>query len=156
MNKKIFLTQKGLDDLKKEYDDLLKIKRPLVVKRLSNARDMGDLSENAEYTAARDELALIDNKAAEMEELLKKATLINNDKNIKKGTGITLGSSVTLKINNKEETFTIVGEWESDPAKKKISNESPLGKALIGKSKGEEIEISAPAGKMIYKVVSIK
>lgn len=155
MDKKIYLTEKGLDELKKEYNELVKIKRPLIVNRLSTARDMGDLSENAEYTAARDELVFIDSRIEELEDLLKKATLIKEKPQGKKGKIVNLGSKVTVKIDGKKESFTIVGEWESDPRQKKISNESPLGKALIGGSEGGEIEIVAPAGKMTYKIIAI-
>lgn len=156
MDKKIYLTENGLEELKKEHGDLVKIKRPQVVTRLSNARDMGDLSENAEYTAARDELALIDGRIEELEELLKKVELIKSKPNGKKSQSINLGSKVTVKRNGKKETFTIVGEWESDPGEKKISNESPLGKALLGKMAGGEIEIVAPAGKMTYTILTIE
>ena len=152
--KKIYLTPKGLEDLKKEYDDLSKTKRPEIVRRLSAAREMGDLSENAEYTAAREELAFIDGRIEELEMLLKQVVIIENG-NHQKGSTVDLGSEVTVKIANKNEVFTLVGEWEADPAEKKISHESPLGKALLGKAIGDEIEVEAPAGKMVYTVVSI-
>lgn len=153
--KKIYLTPKGLEDLKKEYDDLGKTKRPEIVTRLSAAREMGDLSENAEYTAAREELAFVDGRIEELEMLLKQAVVI--DENHQKSNSVDLGSRVTVKIANRDnnEVFTLVGEWEADPAEKKISHESPLGKALLGKTIGDEIQVEAPAGTMIYKVVSI-
>jgi transcription elongation factor GreA len=155
--KKIYLTAKGLEDLKQENSDLVNVKRPDIVKRLSAAREMGDLSENAEYTAAREELAFIDGRIDELEMLLKQAVVIENGDHHKNGDTIDLGSQVTVKIANrdKNESFTLVGEWEADPAEKKISHESPLGKALLGKAIGDEIEVEAPAGTMIYKVVSI-
>ena len=152
--KKIYLTPKGLEDLKKEYEDLHKTKRPEIVKRLSAAREMGDLSENAEYTAAREELAFIDGRIEELEMLLKQAVVIENGTH-HSGNIVELGTQVTVKIANKNEIFTLVGEWEADPAEKKISHESPLGKALLGKAIGDEIEVEAPAGKMVYTVVSI-
>lgn len=152
--KKIYLTPKGLEDLKKEYDDLSKVKRPEIVIRLSAAREMGDLSENAEYTAAREELAFVDGRIEELEMLLKQVVIIENG-NHPKGSTVDLGSQVTVKIADKDEMFTLVGEWEADPMEKKISHESPLGKALLGKAIGEEIEVEAPAGKMVYKIVSI-
>lgn len=152
-NKKNFLTQKGLEELKEELEELKKVKRPDVVVRLSAAREMGDLSENAEYTAAREELAFIDNRLDELEMLLKQAVVIDGKHNTQ---AIELGSEVTLTVNGKQEVFTLVGEWEADPMEKKISHESPLGKALMGKTVGDEIEVDAPAGKIIYKIVSIK
>ena len=151
--KKIYLTKKGFEDLQKEYDDMLKKKRPEVVERLSSAREMGDLSENAEYTAAREELAFIDGRIEELEELLKQAELIADDHHTTQA--VDLGSQVVVKIGEKKETFTVVGEWEADPIEKKISHESPLGKALLGKSVGDEIHVEAPAGRMTYKIVSI-
>jgi transcription elongation factor GreA len=152
-NKKIYLTKKGLEDLQKEYDELLKKRRPEVVDRLSAAREMGDLSENAEYTAAREELAFIDGRIEELEALLKQVELISDGNG--KTQAVDLGSHVLIKIGSKEETFTVVGEWEADPIEKKISHESPLGKALLGKTVGDEIEVEAPAGKMVYKIISI-
>jgi transcription elongation factor GreA len=151
--KKIYLTKKGFEDLQKEYDDMLNKRRPEVVERLSAAREMGDLSENAEYTAAREELAFIDGRLEELEELLKQAELISDDKHATQSVG--LGSQVVVKIGAKDEAFTVVGEWEADPVEKKISHESPLGKALLGKAVGDEVHVEAPAGKMTYKIVSI-
>src|SRR5205823_6638660 len=118
-DKKIYLTQKGLDDLKKEYDELVKIKRPDVVTRLAAAREMGDLSENAEYTAARDELSFIDGRIEELEMILKQVVIIEDHKG---DSMIALGSEVTLKVNGKKEIFKLVGEWEADPQQKKISH----------------------------------
>lgn len=151
--KKIYLTQEGLETLKKEYDELVKSRRPQVVKELAVAREQGDLSENGAYTAAKEELAFIDGRIEELESLLKQAVLIDEaHHNI---SAVDLGSKVTVKIDGRKELFTVVGEWEADPAEKKISHESPLGKALIGKKIGDEIAVEAPAGKMTYTIVSI-
>ena len=153
----MYLTKEGLADLQKEYDELVKVKRPEVLDRVTSARNQGDLSENAEYTAARDELSFIDGRIDELEELLKQAKVIEDTT---KGGGahaaVALGSKVTVKIGSKEELFTVVGEWEADPTSKKISHESPLGKALMGKTKGDKVEVDAPAGKVVYTVVSVK
>jgi transcription elongation factor GreA len=156
MDKKKYLTQKGLEELKKEHKELVKTKRPQIVTRLSIARDMGDLSENAEYTAARDELVLTDRRIDELESLLKNATVIKEKPQGNKSKFVNLGSKVTVQIDSKKEVFTIVGEWESNPGEKKISNESPVGKALLGKSSGDIVEIQAPAGKMTYKIIAIE
>ncbi len=153
-DKKIFLTREGLQDLKKEFEELSKVKRPEVLSRVSAARDLGDLSENAEYSAAREELSFIDGRLDELEELLRQAVVINGGK--KTGGAIKLGSTVTLHVKGKKETFTVVGEWEADPKERKISHESPLGKALIGKKVGEKVEVEAPAGKVVYAIVSVK
>jgi len=152
-DKKIYLTREGLGDLKKEFEDLSKIKRPDVLTRVSQARDLGDLSENAEYVAAREELAFIDGRLDELGELLKQAVVINGGR--KPGSIVKLGSIVTLHVKGKKEIFTVVGEWEADPKERKISHESPLGKALIGKKVGDKVEVEAPAGKLLYSIVSV-
>lgn len=152
--KKIYVTKDGLAELKKEHEELKKVKRPEVLERVSQARAMGDLSENSEYTAAREELSLIDGRIEELSEILKMATLIDESKN--KVAAVDLGCQVTVKIDGKEEIFTVVGEWEADPRNKKISHESPLGKALMGKKVGESVEVEAPAGKISYHIKEIK
>ena len=153
-SKKIYLTKEGLDDLKKEYENLTKTKRPDILNRVSQARSMGDLSENAEYVAAREELSFIDGRIDELEELVKQAVLIQ-ETHSKGNHVVKLGSTVTVNIKGKKENFTVVGEWEADPKDKKISHESPLGKALLGKRVGEKIEVEAPAGNVIYTIVSV-
>jgi len=152
-NKKIYLTQKGFEDLKKEFSEMQNKRRPEVVERLSAAREMGDLSENAEYTAAREELAFIDGRLDELESILKQVEIIADGNHTNHS--VELGSQVIVKISDRQETFTVVGEWEADPTEKKISHESPLGKGLLGKAVGDEVEVEAPAGKMVYKIVSI-
>ncbi len=154
-SKKIYLTKEGLQELKKEFEALSKIKRPDVLSRVSQARSMGDLSENAEYVAARDELSFIDGRIDELEELLKQAVLIVENGGKSSSHIVKLGSKVVLTVKGKKEIFTVVGEWEADPKDKKISHESPLGKALIGKKVGEKVEVEAPAGKVLYTIVSV-
>ncbi|MDP3941250.1 MAG: transcription elongation factor GreA [bacterium] len=153
-SKKIYLTKDGLSELKKEHEDLTKLKRPEVVARVSAARDQGDLSENAEYTAAREELSFIDGRIDELEELLKEVVLIQGNGHSHKA--VDLGSTVTVKVDGRKEEYTVVGEFEADPTAKKISHESPLGKALLGKQVGETVQVEAPAGKIVYTVVSIQ
>ena len=156
MHKKIYLTKEGVIELQKEHDQLTKMKRPEVLERLTQARNMGDLSENAEYVAAREELSFIDGRIDELEELLKQVTLIREDHS---STGakktVKLGSRVLLHKNGKKEEYTVVGEWEADPVEKKISHQSPLGKALLGRKVGESVEVEAPAGMIEYSVVSV-
>jgi transcription elongation factor GreA len=153
-DKNIYLTAEGLEDLKKEHHTLSKVRRPEVVNRVSSARELGDLSENAEYQAARDELAFIDGRLEELEDLLKKVQVIKDHT----GTvsNVELGSTVTLDHKGKNEDYMVVGEWEADPIEKKISHASPLGKALLGKKIGDSVEVEAPAGKIIYTIVSLK
>ena len=152
--KKIYLTKKGLEELKKEHEELTKVKRPDVLDRVSQARSLGDLSENAEYVAAREELSFIDGRIDELEELLKQVQLISD---VAKNTNhiVKLGSRVTLNARGKKEEFMVVGEWEADPTEMKISHESPLGKALLGKKVGEKVEVKAPAGKIVYTIASV-
>lgn len=152
--KKIYLTKEGLAELKKEYDELVNVKRPNVLEHVSQARNMGDLSENAEYVASREELTFIDGRIDELEIILKQAVVIRDTKT--SNHAIKLGSTVTLHVNGKKEIFTVVGEWEADPENKKISHESPLGRVLLGKKVGDKVQVEAPAGKITYAIISIK
>lgn len=148
----MLLTKNGLAQLKAEHDELVKIKRPEAVRRLADARDLGDLSENSEYAAAKQDLAFIDGRIVELEEIIHSAKIITNHGKVH----VDVGCKVTLHINGKKEIFTVVGEWEADPMQKKISHESPLGKALLGKKVGEKVEVEAPAGKLHYKILEIE
>lgn len=148
----VFLTKEGLESLEKELNELKKVKLPKLVKRVAVARDNGDLSENAEYSSAREELSFVEGRLEELEDILAHAKVIKHTNGKKQ---ISLGSQITVKVNNGEHVFTIVGEWEADPMAKKISHDSPLGKALIGKKEGESVEVEAPAGKVVYQIVKI-
>lgn len=154
-DKKVLLTHEGLEELKKEYEELTKVKRPEIVERVSDARDMGDLSENAEYSAAREELSFIDGRIEELEELLKQAVVVKEVKSTNGDSGVAIGSRVRLQVEEKTEDFMVVGEWEADPIEKKISHKSPLGKALLGKKHGDTVEVEAPAGKIVYTILSV-
>lgn len=151
--KKIYLTKEGLEQLKKEYTELAKVKRPEVVERVAQARSLGDLSENAEYVAAKEELNFMDGRIEELEEIIRQAIQIKEDHHSKK---VQLGSRVLLTVGKKKEIFTLVGEWEADPIEKKISHESPLGKALLGRAIGEKVQVQAPAGVLHYSIEDIQ
>lgn len=151
-NHKMVMTKEGLDELKKEHGELTKSKRPEVVKRLSDARDLGDLSENSEYAAAKQDLAFIDGRITELEDIIRGAKVVTSHGKKQ----VDVGCKVTLHINGKKDIYTVVGEWEADPSEKKISHESPLGKALMGKKVGEQVEVEAPAGKILYKILHIE
>lgn len=153
MNSNVQLTQKGLDSLKQELEELKKVKRPKLVERLSDARAAGDLSENSDYQNARDELEFLDGRIEELEEVLKKAQVVDDSGN---GHEVSVGTSVVVKVNGDQHEYEIVGEWEADPMKKKISHTSPLGQALVGKGVGEEVQVEAPAGNINYKIIEIK
>lgn len=148
----VYLTSKGLKELQGELSLLENKKLPKLVKRVALARSFGDLTENSEYTNAREELAFVEGRIDELKELISRAKLIRSKKN--KGV-VKLGCKVTVHANGDEFTYEVVGEWEADPGKKKISHNSPLGKALLGKKKGEKVEIEAPAGKIVYEIKKI-
>ena len=152
INHKTVMTKEGLVDLKSEYDELVNVNRSALVARLADARDLGDLSENSEYAAAKQDLAFIDGRIAELEEILHSAKVVATHGKA----SVDVGCKVTLHVNGKKEVFTVVGEWEADPSQKKISHESPLGRALMGKKPGDAVEVEAPAGKILYKVLSIE
>lgn len=152
-NHDIYLTKEGLEELKAELNQLKNEKRPGVIERLAQAREKGDLSENAEYTNAKEELDLLDGRIEELEDIIARAKIITKVK--AGGKNVQLGSKITVKIKGKDHVFMVVGEWEADPKEKKISHDSPLGKALIGKSEGDEVEVDAPAGKIMYKISKI-
>ncbi|MBI3379716.1 transcription elongation factor GreA [Candidatus Gottesmanbacteria bacterium] len=152
MVQKVVMTREGLSELKKELDELLNTKRPDGVARLSLARGQGDLSENSEYAAAKQDLSFIDGRIAELEKVISEAQIVASHSKSK----VDVGCKVTLHVNGKKDTYHIVGEWEADPIQKKISNSSPLGKALLGRKVGEKVEVEAPAGKIAYKIMSIE
>ncbi|MEP7166552.1 MAG: transcription elongation factor GreA [Candidatus Woesebacteria bacterium] len=148
----VVLTQDGYDDLVAELTDIKTTKLPVAIERVATARSFGDLSENSEYHAAREDLAFMEGRLSELEVLVSKAKVIKT----KKGrTTVGLGSTVTVHIGKAKHIYQIVGEWEANPSEKKISESSPLGKALVGRKEGEEVEVEAPAGKIKYRVAAI-
>lgn len=151
-NNKIVLTKDGLIELKSEFEALVGQKRPEAVKRLADARELGDLSENSEYAAAKQDLSFIDGRILELEEIIHGAKIVTSHS---RGS-VDVGCKVTLTINGKKEMFMLVGEWEANPQEKKISHSSPLGKALLGKKVGEKVEVEAPAGTVLYKILNIE
>jgi len=148
----VYLTNEGLKELKEELRVLVEEKKPALLERVAIARAHGDLSENSEYAAAREDLAFTESRIEEIETLILKAKIIKN----KKAKEVKLGTKVTVKNNGKTLTFELVGEWEANPLEQKISHTSPLGQALIGKKTGEKVEIEAPAGKIIYQIQKIE
>jgi transcription elongation factor GreA len=152
MAKQVQLTKVGFDALQKELGELINVKRPRLVDRLANARSQGDLAENSDYANAKEELEFLDGRIDELNEVLKNAKIVNGKCN---GSGVSVGTKVTLRTNGNKIVFEVVGEWEADPVNKKISPESPLGRALVGKKVGDKIEVTAPAGKVTYEVLAI-
>lgn len=151
--KKTQLTKEGLEKMKKELDELKSVKRAKALDRLHNARAMGDLSENSEYAAAKDDLEIVEERIAELEVLLANTEIVENHG---KNGEIEIGSRVLLESHIGKEEFVIVGEFEADPVTKKISHTSPLGQALLRKKVGESIEIDVPIGKLTYKILDIR
>ena len=151
--KKIYLTQEGLDDLKKELEYLKVEKRPEVINALKEARALGDLSENAEYDAARTEQAEVENKIAEIEKMLEHAEIIS-DINTGK---VSIGAKVTIKYveDDEEDEYTIVGSKEADPFNNRISNESPLAKGIMGARVGDECVVESPNGSYRVEIIEI-
>ncbi|EKD49374.1 MAG: hypothetical protein ACD_63C00167G0002 [uncultured bacterium] len=149
------LTPEGYKKLKKELKRLKEIRLPEIAEKIKQAKELGDLSENAEYHAAKEEQGIVNGKIMEIETMLKGADIIDVSKNA--ADIISVGSTIKLKGSESESTFTIVGANETDPIKGKISNESPIGQALLGHKLGDEVEINLPErGKSVkYKVLEI-
>ncbi len=150
---KVYLTREGLESLKKEYEILTKVRRPLAVERLAATRIVGEMTENSDYTQAKQDLSFIDGRISELEEVLGRAVLIEEDRGKHKQIGI--GCKVTVEINGEKKVFHLVGEWEADPVKQKISYNSPLGRSLLGKKVGDKVEVEVPAGKLVYTILQI-
>ena len=153
MNDTYKLTQAGVDELKTELEEL-KSRRGELAEAIKTAKDLGDLKENSEYHDAKDNQGRVESRVQEIEHILLNVELIdasNNDSAV-----VQLGDTVTLKAEDgKQVTYTVVGSVEADPAERKISNESPIGQALMGAKKGASVSIDLPAGAKTYKVVSI-
>lgn len=149
--KPVEMTQAGLDKLKVELDELIKVRRPEVTEKIKNARSMGDLSENSLYDQARSEQSFVEGRIEELEGIIERAKVIEPAS----GSEVSLGSKVLVHIDGDEEEFMIVGEPEADPANAKLSHTSPLGAALIGKKVGDVVEVEAPAGTIRYRVEKV-
>ena len=155
MSKIIYLTPEGLENLKKELEYLKFTEMPEITKRIAEAREKGDLSENAEYHAAKEEQVRVNNKIQELQVTLANARILD-DKNLDTSKVLIFS---TVKIKNlkfkKEETYTLVSANEADYKQGKISVESPIGKGLLGKSVGDIVEIDVPAGKLKLEILEI-
>ena len=154
--KEVILTPEGYERLKQEIEELSTTKRREVAERIRIAREFGDIAENAEYDDAKNEQMLLEHRIATLEERLRDARVIDK-KDIAKDV-VSIGSRVRLRDVDAKQTFEyhIVGSAEANPAENKLSNESPVGKAIIGHKKGETVEVLAPRGKMKFKILEIK
>jgi len=147
-----YITSQKLKELIKELEEL-KQKRGEISERIHIAQDMGDLSENAEYAEAKETQAFNEGKIKELEEIIKTAVIISKKPAC---TSVEVGCEITVQNKIGKRTFCIVGSQEADPAQGKISNESPLGRAFLGKTKGDEVLVQTPSGKIHYKILDIK
>ena len=154
--KDVLLTPEGFEKLKEEIAYLTTDKRREVAERIKHAREFGDISENSEYDDAKNEQAMVEQKIAQLEERLVRARLIEKE-DVPKGV-VAIGTKVRLRDLDAKETveYEIVGSAEANPAENKLSNESPVGKAIIGRKKGETVEVSAPRGSLKYKIMDVK
>lgn len=151
--KEIYLTEKGLDEIKKELDFLKLEKRPEIILALKEARAQGDLSENSEYDAARNEQALVESKIAELEKMVENAVVIKDVDTDK----VSIGTSVKIEYVDDGETdsYMVVGSKEADPFENKISNESPIAQAIMGKKIGDVVSVASPNGQYSVKILEI-
>ena len=156
MLKDVILTPEGYEQLKAELDRLRTEKRREIAERIAAAREFGEIAENAEYDDAKNEQMMLEHRIAQLEERLANAQLI--DKKRVDTSVVSIGAKVRLRDVGANQTveYTIVGSAEADPSELKLSNESPVGKAIIGKKKGETVEVSAPRGALKFKILDIK
>lgn len=150
----VYLTQEGLDDLKKELDHLINVRRPENIQAIKEARALGDLSENAEYDAARNEQAQIEARIKQLEKMLENVSIISEVSKDKVG----IGNTVAIKYvdDDEEDEYKIVGSQEADPFESKISNESPIAKALFEHKVGDIVTVESPNGSYQVEIIEIK
>lgn len=150
----VYLTQKGLDDLKKELDDLINVRRPENILAIKEARSLGDLSENAEYDAARNEQAQIEGRIKQLEKMLENVSIITEVSTDK----VSIGNTVSIKYvdDDDQEEYKIVGSQEADPFESRISNESPIARALFDHKVGDIVTVESPNGNYDVEIVEIK
>ena len=155
-DKRVMLTEEGLKKLEEKLDHLKSVRRIEVAERIKQAIDFGDISENSEYEDAKNEQAFIEGEILNLEKMLRNSDIIQEDQTTK-GT-VRMGDTVVIKDIEFDEdmTYTLVGSAEADPAENKISNESPVGAAIIGQEVGKIVEVRVPAGTLKYQIVEIK
>jgi transcription elongation factor GreA len=151
-NKPTYISAEGLEKLRAELDDMVTARRPEVAQRIHDAKEHGDLTENAEYEDAKNEQAFVEGRIATLEVLIKNATIIDARTSTEH---VQIGSTVTVESPDGKEKFTIVGSAEARPAEGRISNESPVGRALLGRKTGETVVVRVPAGDFPYRIVRI-
>jgi transcription elongation factor GreA len=152
--KATLLTREGKQKLEQELAQLKEVKRPQVAERIRQAKEEGDLRENAEYDDAKLEQGFVEGRIRELEYLLKNVQIIESNG----GATVNIGSTVTIREDgtDEDETYTVVGATEASPSNGRISNESPLGRSLLGKKKGSTVKVDTPNGQMVFKVIKVQ
>ncbi len=150
--REILITQEGLDRLNAELKELKDVRRPEIINRIKLAKELGDLSENAEYSSAKDEQSFIEGRIQELEDVIKHAKVAEETVGSKI---VGIGSRITVEVGGESDNFEIVGPAESDPANGKISTDSPVGQALLGHKDKDVVKVKTPDGEISYKVLSI-
>jgi len=148
-----YMTEEGLANLKKDLEQLTTVERPSISRQIAEARDKGDLSENAEYQEAKEEQSFVEGRIRVLEHLTKTAEIVEEKTS---NDTVYVGSQVKVDRDGQIQNFTIVGSTEADPINSKISLDSPIGKALLDKKVGDKAEVELPVGKTIYKILEIK
>ncbi len=149
----MYVSREGLEKFKQELDDLMNVKRKEIIERIERAKELGDLSENAEYAAAKDEQAFTEGRIIELQDMIGRAEIINGSGKVDL---VRVGSKVKVKTDDTETEYEIVGVAEADPLTGKISNESPLGRAFLGRKIGDKVQIQVPKGTVVYTILEIK
>lgn len=147
------MTKERFEELKRELEVLKNEKRREIAEHLKQAKEFGDLSENSEYTEAREEQSRVESRISELEDIMKKAVIIRNGE---AGEQIVIGSTVTVKKGNQVFKYRIVGSAEARPEEGRISNESPLGRAFLDRKVGESVQVATPTGQTIYQILKIE
>ena len=155
-DQEVLLTAAGLRNYERELDELKRVRRQEIAERIKQAIEYGDISENSEYDSAKNEQAFIEQRITELERMLRKATIIREDDSLAVDV-VALGVQVRIKLlgKNQEFQYTLVGSMEANPLQKRISNESPLGKALLGKKVADVVDVQLPAGNARYEILEI-
>lgn len=151
-SKTTYISKDGLEKLRAELEEMLNVRRPEIAQRIHDAKEHGDLSENAEYEDAKNEQAFVEGRIQTLEAMIKNATIIDGNTSTDH---VQIGSTVKVKGEDGPETFMIVGSAEAKPADGRISNESPVGRALLGRRKGDKVVVKVPAGDFAYTIVEI-
>ena len=151
-NKPAYLSKDGLEQIRHELEGLVNVRRAEIAARIHEAKEHGDITENAEYEDAKNEQAFVEGRIQALSALVKNAVVIEENHS---STHVQIGSTVTIQSKDGKESFMIVGSAEASPAEGRISNESPVGRALLGRKKGDEVTVTVPAGDSKYKILSI-